>query len=73
MTNAGTETPYFDALETKYSRMRAVGLCFRTENFESAAEMSLLSSSRSKALSARVVGFYLSLACAKAACSKSVI
>jgi hypothetical protein len=45
VTNAGTETPCFAALETKYSKIRAVGLYFLTENFESAAEMSLLSSS----------------------------
>jgi hypothetical protein len=60
--NAGTETPYFAALETEYSKMRAAGLYFRTENFESAAEMSLLSSSRSKAPSANVMDFHLSFA-----------
>ncbi len=73
MTNAGTETPCLDALETKYSKIRAVGLYFLTENFEFAAEMFLLSSSRSKAPSAKVMGFHLSFAWAKMACSKSVI
>jgi hypothetical protein len=43
VTNAGTEKPCFAALKTKNSKMRAVGLYFLTENFESAAEMSLLS------------------------------
>ena len=72
VTNAGAETPCLAALETKYSRIRAVDLYFLTENFESAAEISRLSSSRSKAPSAKVMGFHLSFAWAKIASSKSV-
>ncbi len=73
LMNAGTETPCVAALETKYSKIRAVGLYFRTENLESAAEMPFLSSSRSKAPSANVMGFHLSFAWARIASSKSVI
>jgi hypothetical protein len=40
VTNGGTETFCFAALEVKYSKMRAVGLYFLTANFESAAEIS---------------------------------
>ncbi len=72
VTKAGAATPCFAALETKYSRMRAVGLYFLAENFESAIETSRLSSSRSKAPSAKVMGFHLSFAWAKMASSKSV-
>jgi hypothetical protein len=73
VTIAGAENPCFAALEIKYSKMRAVGLYFLNENFESAAEMSLLSSSRLKAPFANVMGFHLSFAWAKMASSKSVI
>ncbi len=70
VTNEGKETLCFVALEeVKYSKMRAVGLYLLRANLESAAEMSLFSSSRSNTLSASVMGFHLSLACA---CSKSV-
>jgi hypothetical protein len=62
VANDGAGIPWFDALEMRYSNMRADGLYFLTENFASAEEMSFLSSSRSNAPSARVIGYHLSLA-----------
>jgi hypothetical protein len=73
LTKDGTGTFCLLALDVRYSRMRTVGLYFLAANLKSAAEMSLLSSPRSNAPSASVMGFHLSFACAKIACSKSVI